>query len=48
LGTREKIVYFEDVNVGDAVATLVKDPVTRTQIVRYAGASRDFQSHAPR
>ncbi|MFC1886300.1 MaoC/PaaZ C-terminal domain-containing protein [Thermodesulfobacteriota bacterium] len=39
---QENIVYFEDVNEGDALTTLVKEPVTRTQIVRYAGASRDF------
>ena len=39
---QEKIVYFEDVKVGDAITTLVKESVTRTQIVRYAGASRDF------
>ena len=38
----EKIVYFEDIDVGDEITTLVKEPVTRTQIVRYAGASRDF------
>ena len=39
---KESIVYFKDVNEGDAITTLVKEPVTRTQIVRYAGASRDF------
>ena len=39
---QEKIIYFEDVKVGDEIAPLVKEPVTRTQIVRYAGASRDF------
>ena len=39
---KESIVYFKDVNEGDAITTLVKGPVTRTQIVRYAGASRDF------
>ncbi len=38
----EKIVYFEDINVDDEITPLVKEPVTRTQIVRYAGASRDF------
>ena len=39
---KEKTVYFDDVEVGTEITTLVKDPVTRTQIVRYAGASRDF------
>ncbi len=34
--------YFEDVQVGDALPTLVKDPVTQLQLVRYAGASGDF------
>lgn len=31
-----------DVNVGDRLADLVKEPITRTQLVRYAGASGDF------
>ena len=35
-------LYFEDVQVGDELPTLVKDPVTRLQLVRYAGASGDF------
>ncbi|QBD80557.1 dehydratase [Ktedonosporobacter rubrisoli] len=34
--------YFEDVQVGDAIPQLVKDPVTHLQLVRYAGASGDF------
>lgn len=34
--------YFEDVQVGDALPQLVKDPVTHLQLVRYAGASGDF------
>jgi acyl dehydratase len=42
LGVQEKVVYFEDVNVGTEITPLVKEPVTRTQIVRYAGSSRDF------
>src|SRR5260221_11170048 len=33
---------FEDVQVGDAIPTLVKGPVTHLQLVRYAGASGDF------
>jgi acyl dehydratase len=42
LGLQEKVVYFEDVDVGKEITPLVKEPVTRTQIVRYAGSSRDF------
>ena len=34
--------YFDDVNVGDEIPTLVKSPVTHLQLVRYAGASGDF------
>lgn len=37
-----KEVYFEDVNVGDVMPILVKDPVEKVQLVRYAGASGDF------
>ncbi len=33
---------FEKVNVGDQVINLTKPPVTRQQLVRYAGASGDF------
>jgi acyl dehydratase len=33
---------YEDVSVGDALPTLTKDPVTHLQLVRYAGASGDF------
>jgi len=36
-----KEVFFEDVEEGDEVS-LTKDPITRTQIVQYAGASGDF------
>ena len=36
-----KELYFEDVNVGDEMQ-LVKDPVNKSQFVRYAGASGDF------
>ncbi len=35
-------LYFEDVQVGAALPTLVKSPVTHLQLVRYAGASGDF------
>ena len=34
--------YYEDVQVGDAIPALVKAPVTHLQLVRYAGASGDF------
>jgi len=35
-------IYFEDVQVGDALPRLVTAPVTHQQLVRYAGASGDF------
>jgi len=34
--------YYEDVQVGDALPKLVKAPVSHLQLVRYAGASGDF------
>ena len=34
--------YYDDVKVGDAIPALVKPPVTLNQLVRYAGASGDF------
>jgi acyl dehydratase len=34
--------YFEDVEVGEEIPQLVKPPVTHLQLVRYAGASGDF------
>ncbi|MBX5452232.1 MaoC/PaaZ C-terminal domain-containing protein [Thermogemmatispora sp.] len=34
--------YFEDVQVGDEIPRLVKSPITHLQLVRYAGASGDF------
>jgi acyl dehydratase len=37
-----KKLYFEDVQVGDELPRLVKAPVTLAQLVRYAGASGDF------
>ncbi|RYG14633.1 MAG: hypothetical protein EON92_01405 [Burkholderiales bacterium] len=33
---------FSEIKVGDAPPVLVQGPVTRTQIVKYAGASYDF------
>src|SRR5205814_1365092 len=35
-------LYYEDVQIGDALPRLVKPPVTHLQLVRYAGASGDF------
>lgn len=35
-------IYFEDVQVGDEIPQLVTAPVTHLQLVRYAGASGDF------
>lgn len=35
-------LYYEDVQVGDAIPKLVKAPVSHLQLVRYAGASGDF------
>lgn len=35
-------IYFEDVQIGDTIPKLVKEPVTHLQLVRYAGASGDF------
>ncbi len=35
-------LYFEDVQIGDKIPKLVKPMVTHLQLVRYAGASGDF------
>ncbi len=35
-------IYLEDVQVGDAMPALVKAPVDLVQLVKYAGASGDF------
>lgn len=35
-------LYYEDVLVGDAIPKLVKSPISHLQLVRYAGASGDF------
>lgn len=37
-----KEVFFKDINVGDKMPELIKDPITETQLVMYAGASGDF------
>lgn len=41
MGARKKI-YFEDVNEGDELPAVVVENLTRTDFVRYAGASGDF------
>lgn len=35
-------MYFEDLHVGDLFPVLKKSPITRVQLVKYAGASGDF------
>jgi acyl dehydratase len=35
-------LYFEDIEIGDAIPKLIKSSVTHLQLVRYAGASGDF------
>ncbi len=35
-------VYYDDVQVGDAIPKLVKSPISHLQLVKYAGASGDF------
>jgi acyl dehydratase len=37
----KQLLYYDDVQVGDALPALVKNPTTR-QLVRYAGASGDY------
>src|SRR6266567_9400202 len=34
--------YYEDVQISDTIPPLVKPPITHLQLVRYAGASGDF------
>ncbi len=38
----KKVLLFEDAKVGDEAAPVVVSNITRTQIVKYAGASGDF------
>jgi acyl dehydratase len=35
-------IYFEDVQIGDEIPKLITAPVTHLQLVKYAGASGDF------
>lgn len=37
-----KVIFFDDVNMGDRIPELVMPNLTRTQFVVYAGASGDF------
>ncbi|MBI3327733.1 MAG: dehydratase [Nitrospinae bacterium] len=37
----KKTLYYDDVNLGDDIPTLVKKPTTQ-QLVKYAGASGDY------
>ena len=35
-------IYFDDLNIGDEIPSLATGPITETQLVRYSGASGDF------
>ena len=35
-------INFQTVNVGDTIPSVKKDPITQLQLVKYAGASGDF------
>lgn len=35
-------IYFDDIKIGDSMPAFISAPITRTQLVRYAGASGDF------
>ncbi|GAB4351352.1 MAG: MaoC family dehydratase [Candidatus Abyssubacteria bacterium] len=35
-------LYFDDIKVGDEIPSLTKPPITEVQLVKYAGASGDF------
>lgn len=37
-----KTPIFSEINIGDEMPALVKDPVSQVQLVKYAGASGDF------
>ena len=40
--SERKKLYFDDVNAGDAIPAVEVKNLTRTDLVRYAGASGDF------
>lgn len=35
-------LYFDDLNIGDEIPSLTTAPITETQLVKYSGASGDF------
>ena len=35
-------IKYDSINEGDQLPSITKDPVTQTQLVRYSGASGDF------
>ena len=35
-------IYFDDIQIGAALPTVVNEPLTQIQFVRYSGASGDF------
>jgi acyl dehydratase len=35
-------IKFDEINIGDPIPSYTSNPITRTDIVRYAGASGDF------
>lgn len=37
-----KTLYYEDVRLGDVLPRLIKGPLTHTDLVKYSGASGDF------
>ena len=42
MDTKKKVLFFEDTKVGDEAPPVLVSNITRTQIVKYAGASGDF------
>ena len=38
----KKVLYFEEINAGDEAPPVIMANISRTHIVRYAGASGDF------
>ncbi len=37
-----KIIYFEDIEEGSKIPSVEKAPITKVQLVQYAGASHDY------
>lgn len=35
-------LFFEDISLGDEIVKLIKEPVSKIQLVKYSGASGDF------